>query len=376
MACSKLELSTSSNGKQSGKLNVALTGKSGAGKSSFINAILNLKVGQLGAAHTDVKECTKTIQSYLTPNIEHITFWDLPGLGTDTYNKDNYATKVNLFQYDLYLIIGSERMTENELWLADIIRNNKKKFYFVRTKVHFDIKFEALSRATPRSKEEILLTIRSDCYSNLCRYGLCQSDIYLIDNFETKEYDFPFLLWNLKEESIKFRRKYVPKLYRQRENYFHHKRRALIDSAEQIAKEATLSCQVQTPGLGASVNIEVLQKETKFYIEQFEQGRDYINNHVELTGWHEDVIHELLNRNSLEIDCSTDGIVEFCKDIEICELMDGQCAMQTRRPETKSWSFLIALKYLNRTIDILHQNALNINKEITRISRQVYREND
>ncbi|XP_060584632.1 interferon-gamma-inducible GTPase 10-like isoform X2 [Ruditapes philippinarum] len=354
-----------------GKLNVAVTGKAGAGKSSFINAVLGLKVGQPGAAYTDVKECTDYILSYHAPNFEHIVFWDLPGIGTDTHNKNNYVKKLGLLDYDFYLVMGSERLTDDELWLANIIRNSNKKFYFVRTKVHDGIKFDVLSRANPRSKEEILTTLRTDCYSNLRRYDLTRQDIYLIDNFKTDDYDFSFLMLNLEEESLQVRIKYVLAYYNQKERSFLHQRKVLLETIENVVVEATTKCKEQTPELGASLNIEVLLRETKRYMEQFERSSDDIEKHEELTGWHKEVLQDLLTRNSVEINCSEKGVLDFCKNIELCELIDVQCAMPTKsNKKTKSWSFKIAFKYLNRILDILYHNALKINTEIIEMSMQ------
>ncbi|XP_060584641.1 interferon-inducible GTPase 1-like isoform X2 [Ruditapes philippinarum] len=371
MACSKLEPSTKSKPLQPGKWNVAVTGKSGAGKSSFINAVLGLKVGHAGAADTDVKECTNCIMPYHTPNMEHVVLWDLPGLGTDTYKKDNYVEKLNLFEYDFFLVLGSERFTENELWLASIIKNSNKEFYFVRTKIYNDIITDALGRTKPRSKEEILLTIRSDCYYNLQQYGLTQRDIYLIDNFHAEQYDFPSLLLNLNELSLKFRMDYILTCYSHKKQSFLHKRKILLETAENVATEATTRCKEQVPGLGASVNIEVLLRETRRYMEQFEQTSDDIENHEEVTGWNKEMLQDLLKRNIVEINCSENGILEFCKDIELCELMDVHCGkpIKNKRP-TKSWSFKIVLQYLNGTVDILYHNALRINEEIVGIIMQ------
>jgi predicted GTPase len=76
---------------------------SGAGTSTFINAVLGLKIGQAGAAYPDVKEYTDYIMSYHAPNSKHIVFWDLLGFGTNTHNKNNYVKKLGLFEYDFTL---------------------------------------------------------------------------------------------------------------------------------------------------------------------------------------------------------------------------------------------------------------------------------
>ncbi|CAB4044029.1 interferon-inducible GTPase 5-like, partial [Paramuricea clavata] len=57
-----------------------VTGDSGAGKSSFINAIRGLADDEEGAAKTGVKETTRDIAMYSHPTNPKIKFWDLPGI--------------------------------------------------------------------------------------------------------------------------------------------------------------------------------------------------------------------------------------------------------------------------------------------------------
>jgi hypothetical protein len=83
-------------------------------------------------SNIDVKEYTDYVLSYHAPNFEHIVFWDMPGLGTDTQNKHNNVKKLGLLEYDVYLVIGSERLKKDELWLANTIRNKSDNFYFVQ----------------------------------------------------------------------------------------------------------------------------------------------------------------------------------------------------------------------------------------------------
>ena len=66
-------------------LNVAVTGSSGVGKSSFINAIRGLSADDEGAAEIGVTETTVQVRSYAHPNNPMLKFWDLPGVGTDLF---------------------------------------------------------------------------------------------------------------------------------------------------------------------------------------------------------------------------------------------------------------------------------------------------
>ncbi len=61
-------------------LNIVVTGQSGAGKSSFINAIRGVTRDSNDFAPTDNIECTLTPRAYDHPIHRSLTFWDLPGI--------------------------------------------------------------------------------------------------------------------------------------------------------------------------------------------------------------------------------------------------------------------------------------------------------
>uniref|UniRef100_A0AAZ1WXM0 IRG-type G domain-containing protein n=1 Tax=Oreochromis aureus TaxID=47969 RepID=A0AAZ1WXM0_OREAU len=108
-------------------LNIAITGESGAGKSTFINAFRGIKNRDEGAAPTD------------NPNL---TLWDLPGIGTKDFPARKYLKLVGFDKYDFFLIISDTRFRENDVKLAQKIKKMKKNFYFVRSKIDNDIRAE------------------------------------------------------------------------------------------------------------------------------------------------------------------------------------------------------------------------------------------
>ncbi|CAF3737313.1 unnamed protein product [Rotaria sp. Silwood1] len=61
-------------------LDIAVTGETGAGKSSFINAIRGVKPNIRLAAKAGVIETTKKPKDYQHPLHRKLTFWDLPGM--------------------------------------------------------------------------------------------------------------------------------------------------------------------------------------------------------------------------------------------------------------------------------------------------------
>uniref|UniRef100_A0A671U8X0 IRG-type G domain-containing protein n=1 Tax=Sparus aurata TaxID=8175 RepID=A0A671U8X0_SPAAU len=122
-------------------LNIAITGETGSGKSTFINAFRGIKDGDAGAAPTGVRETTKKPTPYPHPNYPNVTLWDLPG----------YLSDVGFEKFDFFIILSD-----------NVVQRMKKKFYFVRSKIDNDL------RAQKRSQREFSETetkeqIREDC---------------------------------------------------------------------------------------------------------------------------------------------------------------------------------------------------------------------
>ena len=77
-------------------VSIAITGSSGAGKSTFINVIRGLEDDDDRAAKTDVIECTTEPQDYPHPNIPGLVYVDLPGVGTPKNPRnESFLKKVN-----------------------------------------------------------------------------------------------------------------------------------------------------------------------------------------------------------------------------------------------------------------------------------------
>ncbi|KAI5100919.1 immunity-related GTPase family, e4 isoform X1, partial [Silurus meridionalis] len=174
-------------------LHIAVTGESGTGKSSFINAIRELDNDDEGAAKTGVTETTTEPTAYEHPTMPNVTLWDLPGIGTPKFRARRYLKNMQFNRYDFFIIISSERFKENDIMLAKEIKKRKKLFYFVRSKIDNDLRAEETK--TNFNKEETLSQVKRNCLENLVEVE--NPKVFLISSADIKAFDFEKLVETL-----------------------------------------------------------------------------------------------------------------------------------------------------------------------------------
>ncbi|KAL8219550.1 UNVERIFIED_CONTAM: hypothetical protein K2H54_026877 [Gekko kuhli] len=179
-------------------LDIAITGMTGTGKSSLVNALRGMGDFDQGSAKTGNIETTKKPEKYTHPVFPNVTVWDLPGIGSPDFKADEYLQKTNFAKYDFFIIVASERFTENDVLLTKEIRKMNKKYYFVRSKVDQSIKAE--ERNPDFHEEESLEKMRGYCCEELRKAGESNPRVFLLFSWNLSAYDFPLLLNTLQND--------------------------------------------------------------------------------------------------------------------------------------------------------------------------------
>mmetsp|Transcript_33204 Transcript_33204/g.95495 ORF Transcript_33204/g.95495 Transcript_33204/m.95495 type:complete len:312 (-) Transcript_33204:91-1026(-) len=169
-----------------GKVNVAVAGGSGVGKSLFINTVRGVDSGDPTWAPVGVVEETHEPKLYQYPDEPRTRLWDLAGVGSDDWPRDKYVRKVGLRYFDVVLLLCATRFTQTEILLLEELRKHEVPHFVVRTKIDIDISNQQADYGM--QAEETKQGIREDMKVN---------DIvepYLVNSRAIDDHDFPHLL--------------------------------------------------------------------------------------------------------------------------------------------------------------------------------------
>ncbi|CAF0898273.1 unnamed protein product [Adineta steineri] len=156
---------------------IAILGRSGVGKSSLCNSILDVSSEQTDSAPVGVIETTLIPTSYKL--MDNVFIWDVPGVATPSITKNDYCKLIDINRYDMFLILSRGRFTEIDLWLSDIVRDRFNKTLFFRN-------FNVIN---------VLDLIRNNCFRNLeTSFSMTNLTLYLINTKDKTKYDFPQLI--------------------------------------------------------------------------------------------------------------------------------------------------------------------------------------
>uniref|UniRef100_A0ACB8FRR3 Uncharacterized protein n=1 Tax=Sphaerodactylus townsendi TaxID=933632 RepID=A0ACB8FRR3_9SAUR len=301
-------------------LEIAITGVSGAGKSSLVNALRGMTDFEDGAAETGETETTRKRDSYLHPTFPNVTMWDLPGIGTPNFEAKEYLKKVKFEKYDFFIIIASNRFTENDVLLAREIRKMNKRFYYVRTRV--DSSIDSESKKPNYSEEKCLEKIREYCCENLTQAGESNPRVFLISRWHLDKYDFPLLQETLEDELDDLKRDVLILSLPAFSKEALKKKRATMEAY--IRKVALLSCvigAVPVPGLSVVCDLAILVGSMIHICKVFGLDEDSLNRLAKRVGKPVDALKSAIKKSPLASQITTEFVIDMLTKSVVCGTM-------------------------------------------------------
>ncbi|XP_038636285.1 interferon-inducible GTPase 5-like [Scyliorhinus canicula] len=257
-------------------VHIAVLGKSGSGKSAFINALRGVHDNDTGAAPTGQKETTKEPKMYKYPDKDTVTISELPGLGSSQHLDFNC--------YDFFIILSSGRFKNKHFLLAIEIQKKNKKFYFVRAKVDRD-----LNRAKRWKKcyneNQTLAKLRNDCVVSL-RKGVIESpQVFLISSWNLNKFDFGKMLEVLEGDLPDLKRRaFLLALPNFTVSIIEKKKAVIMDEIWKVGGLSAASAVVPIPGLSIACDITLLVCTISSYRTHFGLDEDSLGRLAKRVG--------------------------------------------------------------------------------------------
>ncbi|XP_049337380.1 interferon-inducible GTPase 5 isoform X2 [Astyanax mexicanus] len=254
------------------ELNIAVTGESGSGKSTFINAFRGMGDEDEDSAATGVVETTMKPTAYPYKKYPNVKLWDLPGIGTPNFKAEEYLKQVEFQRYDFFIIFASDRFRECHAHLAAEIVKMEKKFYFVRSKI--DANIYAEQRKKTFNKQNTLDAIRKNCIEGLESVGVNSPLVFLITCFDLTIYEFKNLEETIEKELPQHKRHVLMLALPNISLEINERKKKELE--KNIWKLALLSAGVASvpvpllnAALSISVDVAILMKELRRYYNVF-----------------------------------------------------------------------------------------------------------
>jgi len=258
------------------KIKIAVTGESGAGKSTFINSIRGLKADDPGAAEVGSTETTLKPTKYPFPNRPNLELWDLPGFGTLTFDeRKKYVKDVGLKKFDFILLLSTKRFTANDAWLASEILKVQPahNLYFVRTQVDLDVQRYTMSKRAASTESAIkshLNTIRENSSELLKEKGIKNHKIFLINSYDSSSYDYSHLVCKLIEKvDVLKKEAMILSLNGITNDVINQKLKVLLFRIFTVSKAAGVAgAYTNREDRRYPIEVEIMFEEANFYREQ------------------------------------------------------------------------------------------------------------
>uniref|UniRef100_A0A8C5AQP9 Interferon-inducible GTPase 5-like n=1 Tax=Gadus morhua TaxID=8049 RepID=A0A8C5AQP9_GADMO len=346
-------------------LNIAVTGQSGVGKSTFLNAFRGIDNTDERAAPTGEVETTMKPKAYPHPTYPNVALWDLPGIGTPRYPADQYMKLVEFEKFDFFILVSEIRFNENDAKLAKEIKKMGKKLYFVRSKIDNSL------RVAPRSQKEYdeektLQEIREYCIRGLKEQGVASPQVFLVSSFDLHLYEFRALQDTMERELPSHKRDVLILALPNICKSTIYKKKEVFRS--QIWHYALLSATVEAvpiPAISIVVDVGILVKVLQDYLFGFCLDKRSLEKCSSSTNTPLDELRAMLNCICCGKDVTKELVLLMLKSATV--LLIGLAAEEGSRwipfigiPIAAALSFTTIYKFLRSNLNELSVDAENI----------------
>uniref|UniRef100_A0A8C5BFM6 Interferon-inducible GTPase 5-like n=1 Tax=Gadus morhua TaxID=8049 RepID=A0A8C5BFM6_GADMO len=346
------------------QLNIAVTGQSGVGKSTFINAFRGIDNTDERAAPTGEVETTMKPKAYPHPTYPNVALWDLPGIGTPRYPADQYMKLVGIEKFDFFILVSDIRFNENDAKLAKEIKKMGKKFYFVRSKI--DNSLRAAPRRQGYDEEKTLQEIREYCIQGLKEQGVASPQVFLVSSFDLHLYEFRALQDTMERELPSHKRDVLILALPNICKSTIYKKKEVFRS--QIWHYALLSATVEAvpiPAISIVVDVGILVKVLQDYLFGFCLDKRSLEKCSSSTNTPLDELRAMLNCICCGKDVTKELVLLMLKSATV--LLIGLAAEEGSRwipfigiPIAAALSFTTIYKFLRSNLNELSVDAENI----------------
>lgn len=244
------------------KVKIAITGQSGSGKSSLINAIAGSKIASVGFVETTMEP-----QEYKTEN--GIILVDLPGCGTAKFPFESYVDDMKLSEFDAIVLVTANRFYEADIKLFNYVTDSlKKPIFLVRTKMDDAVRDGA--EDNDLSKDQVVDMVLTDIMNNT---GVSDtSKIYLVSSKpkQITKFDTARLITNISENLPTIKKaKFVSETAAYSEESIKAKKQTMLEISERYAYLSAANGLNPIPGLNIAVDIGILSKLTNTVLRSY-----------------------------------------------------------------------------------------------------------
>ena len=244
------------------EVKIAITGQSGSGQSTLINAIAGSKIAPVGFVETTMEP-----KEYKTEN--GIILVDLPGCGTANFPFESYVDDMKLSEFDAIVLVTANRFYEADIKLFNYVTHSlKKPIFLVRTKMDDAVRDGA--EDNDLSRDQVIDMVLNDMIHNtdvsdVSKIYLVSSKPKQISNFDTAR-----LIKDISENLPDIKKgKFISESAAYSEEAIRAKKETIIEIAKRYAYLSAVNGLNPIPGINVAVDVGILSKLTQTVLKSY-----------------------------------------------------------------------------------------------------------